>query len=111
MPKASKAAKPFGPSWMPAPISPSCGACSSTLTENPRRVSASAAARPPIPPPATSTGSLDCVASMSCLLIACTDHQYTEHKCSDRLGVVKQGFTHKEWKPDEEGSLARHRSR
>src|SRR5262245_65790545 len=56
MPRASNAEKAFGPSWMPAPISPSCGACSSAFTLKPRRVSASAAASPPMPPPATSTG-------------------------------------------------------
>src|ERR671936_260290 len=41
---------------MPAPISPNCGACSSTTLRKPLRASASAAARPPMPPPATITG-------------------------------------------------------
>src|SRR3954468_17436305 len=43
---------------MPAPISPNCGACSSTMLLNPLRASASAAARPPMPPPAITTGFL-----------------------------------------------------
>ncbi len=55
-PSASNAANAFGPSWMPAPISPKCGDCSSTLTLKPWRLSANAAARPPMPPPTTSTG-------------------------------------------------------
>jgi hypothetical protein len=41
---------------MPAPISPNCGACSSTTERQPFLASASAAARPPMPPPATMTG-------------------------------------------------------
>src|SRR6185503_18724300 len=43
---------------MPAPISPNCGACSSTIERKPLRASASAAASPPMPPPAMTTGSL-----------------------------------------------------
>src|ERR1041385_2638348 len=38
---------------MPAPISPSCPACSSRVTRMPFRASAIAAVRPPIPPPTT----------------------------------------------------------
>src|SRR5689334_5510479 len=40
---------------MPAPTSPNSGACSSTRTRRPRRVSAKAAPRPPMPPPTTIT--------------------------------------------------------
>src|SRR5258706_4214249 len=85
MPSASSAAKAFGPNWMPAPISPSCGACSSTLTEKPRRTKASATATPPMPPPATSTGRdaedvfMGCPVSGN--LTVCTDTQYTDDKC------------------------------
>src|SRR6478672_6620321 len=57
-PSASSACQALGAIWMPAPISPNCGACSSTTLLNPLRASASAAARPPMPPPATITGSL-----------------------------------------------------
>src|SRR5438067_7562664 len=57
-PSASSACHAFGAIWIPAPISPNCGACSSTTLWNPLRASASAAARPPMPPPATITGSL-----------------------------------------------------
>src|SRR5512146_1055432 len=41
---------------MPAPISLNSDPCSNTLTLRPLRPSARAAARPPMPPPATSTG-------------------------------------------------------
>jgi hypothetical protein len=54
--KASKALKALGPSWMPAPISPSDFACSRTFTAKPWRASASAAASPPMPPPAMRMG-------------------------------------------------------
>src|SRR5665647_1351465 len=64
MPSASKAWNALGPSCMPAPISPISGDCSSTWTEKPWRTSASAAARPPMPPPATITGS-SCVIYLS----------------------------------------------
>src|SRR3954471_472313 len=57
-PKASSACQAFGAIWMPAPISPNCGACSSTMLLKPLRASASAAARPPMPPPAMITGDL-----------------------------------------------------
>src|SRR4051812_11695086 len=57
-PKASSACQAFGAIWMPAPISPNCGACSSTMLLNPLRASANAAARPPMPPPAITTGFL-----------------------------------------------------
>src|SRR3954462_14172913 len=57
-PKASSACQALGAIWMPAPISPNCGACSSTMLLTPWRASASAAARPPMPPPAMITGFL-----------------------------------------------------
>src|SRR3954470_8388802 len=55
-PSASSACHALGAIWMPAPISPNCGACSTTTLLNPLRASASAAARPPMPPPAMITG-------------------------------------------------------
>src|SRR5262245_1000 len=55
-PSASSACQALGAIWMPAPISPNCGACSSTTERKPLRASASAAARPPMPPPAMTTG-------------------------------------------------------
>src|SRR5919204_5669641 len=57
-PSASSACQAFGAIWIPAPISPNCGACSSTTLLKPFRASASAAARPPMPPPAMITGVL-----------------------------------------------------
>src|SRR3954465_12857090 len=57
-PSASSACQALGAIWMPAPISPNCGACSSTTLLNPFLASASAAARPPMPPPAMITGGL-----------------------------------------------------
>src|SRR6266850_2939719 len=57
-PSASSACQALGAIWMPAPISPNWGACSSTTLLNPLRASASAAARPPMPPPAMTTGLL-----------------------------------------------------
>src|SRR5437763_3373316 len=57
-PRASSACQALGAIWMPAPISPNCGACSSTTLLKPLRASASAAASPPMPPPATITGAL-----------------------------------------------------
>src|SRR6185503_11781781 len=57
-PSASSACQALGAIWMPAPISPNCGACSRTIERKPLRASASAAARPPMPPPAMTTGSL-----------------------------------------------------
>src|SRR3954463_14552901 len=57
-PSASSACQALGAIWMPAPISPNCGACSRTMLLKPLRASASAAARPPMPPPAMTTGSL-----------------------------------------------------
>src|SRR5436190_12201643 len=57
-PSASSACQALGAIWMPAPISPNCGACSSTMLLKPLRASASAAARPPMPPPAMMTGFL-----------------------------------------------------
>src|SRR5689334_1976426 len=57
-PRASSACQALGAIWMPAPISPNCGACSSTMLLKPLRASASAAARPPMPPPAMMTGDL-----------------------------------------------------
>src|SRR6185503_3550390 len=56
-PSASSACQALGAIWMPAPISPNCGACSRTTERKPLRASASAAARPPMPPPAMTTGS------------------------------------------------------
>src|SRR5262245_52523217 len=47
---------PFGPICRPAPISAKASAASSTRTEKPCRANAIAAASPPIPPPAISTG-------------------------------------------------------
>src|SRR5437868_6548004 len=55
-PSRSKQWKAFGASWMPAPISPSAAAFSSTTTENPLRARPSAVASPPMPPPATRIG-------------------------------------------------------
>src|SRR3970282_2355388 len=46
----------LGASWMPAPTPPTSGASPSTTARKPLRASPSAAARPPIPPPATITG-------------------------------------------------------
>src|SRR5439155_22338828 len=57
-PSASSACHAFGAIWMPAPISPNCGACSRTMLLKPLRASANAAARPPMPPPAITTGVL-----------------------------------------------------
>src|SRR3954470_5873622 len=57
-PSASSACQALGAIWMPAPISPNCGACSSTMLLKPLRASASAAASPPMPPPAITTGFL-----------------------------------------------------
>src|SRR5260370_6314455 len=57
-PSASSGCQALGAIWMPEPISPTCGACSSTTLLNPLRASASAAARPPMPPPAMITGLL-----------------------------------------------------
>src|SRR5438270_4018235 len=57
-PSASSACQALGAIWMPAPISPNSGACSSTTLLNPLRASASAAASPPMPPPAMITGLL-----------------------------------------------------
>src|SRR5947208_8855382 len=54
-PSRSKQWKALGPSSMPAPISPSCAAFSSTSEAMPFWASASAAARPPMPPPAIRT--------------------------------------------------------
>src|SRR4029077_1923101 len=51
-PRRSKQWKALGPSWMPAPISPSWLAFSSTREAMPFWASASAAASPPMPPPA-----------------------------------------------------------
>src|SRR5688572_7851934 len=57
-PSASSACQALGAIWMPAPISPNCGACSRTMERKPLRASANAAARPPMPPPAMTTGDL-----------------------------------------------------
>src|SRR5438477_904303 len=57
-PRASSACQALGAIWMPAPISPNSGACSSTTLLKPLRASASAAASPPMPPPAMITGLL-----------------------------------------------------
>src|SRR5216684_2887199 len=54
-PSRSKQWKALGPSWMPAPISPSCAAFSSTSEAMPFWASPSAAANPPMPPPAIRT--------------------------------------------------------
>src|ERR1700722_4742727 len=51
-PRRSKQWNAFGPSWMPAPISPSWLAFSSTSEAMPFCASASAVASPPMPPPA-----------------------------------------------------------
>jgi hypothetical protein len=45
----------FGESWMPAPVSESCEACSSNVTRKPDCASISAALRPPMPAPAMMT--------------------------------------------------------
>src|SRR5713226_1606835 len=54
-PRRSKQWKALGPSWMPAPISPSWAAFSSTSEPMPCWASANAAASPPMPPPAMRT--------------------------------------------------------
>src|SRR5215468_1150159 len=51
-PRRSKQWKALGPSWMPAPISPSWLAFSSTSEAMPFWASARAVASPPMPPPA-----------------------------------------------------------
>src|SRR5258707_2346413 len=51
-PSRSKQWNALGPSWMPAPISPNWAAFSSTTEAMPFCASASAVARPPMPPPA-----------------------------------------------------------
>src|SRR5260370_41906360 len=57
-PRRSKQWKALGPSWMPAPISPRRLAFSSTSEAMFFCANASAAARPPMPPPAMRTLSL-----------------------------------------------------
>src|SRR4051812_12347929 len=54
-PSAIRMRVAFGESWMPAPISESCAACSSTVTRKPERASISAAHKPPMPAPAMTT--------------------------------------------------------
>src|SRR5439155_20622485 len=56
MPRTSNMRNTLGPNWMPAPISLSSLACSSTCTGNPARVRLSAADRPPMPAPTMRTG-------------------------------------------------------
>jgi hypothetical protein len=52
------------------------GACSSTCTSKPWRTSASAAARPPMPPPATSTGKSFVSIAMRHLVLENGKHTY-----------------------------------
>src|SRR2546423_13947435 len=54
--RGSSAGQGLGGIGMPGRISPNCGACPSPPLWKPWRGSASAAARPPMPPPATITG-------------------------------------------------------
>src|SRR4051812_37949825 len=54
-PRRSKQWNAFGPSWMPAPISPSWLAFSITSEAMPFCASARAVASPPMPPPAMRT--------------------------------------------------------
>src|SRR5471032_2936900 len=54
-PSRSKQWKAFGPSWMPAPISPNWLAFSKTSEAMSFCASASAVASPPMPPPAIRT--------------------------------------------------------
>src|SRR5206468_11355902 len=55
-PSASIACQAFGASWIPAPISPNSCACSRTSTRKPLIARPSAAANPPMPPPAITIG-------------------------------------------------------
>jgi hypothetical protein len=50
-PSARSAISALGLRWRPAPMSLSAGDCSQTTISAPRRSNASAAARPPTPPP------------------------------------------------------------
>ena len=51
-PSAIRMRVALGESWMPAPVSSSRSACSSSATRKPRCASVSAAVRPPMPAPA-----------------------------------------------------------
>src|SRR6185312_15017150 len=51
-PSAIRMRVAFGESWMPAPVSCNCSACSSSVTRKPLRASISAALKPPMPAPA-----------------------------------------------------------
>src|ERR1700722_15976561 len=54
-PRSIRMRAALGESWMPAPVSSSRSACSSTTTRKPFWASANAAVSPPIPAPATIT--------------------------------------------------------
>src|SRR5215467_15786057 len=56
-PRRCSTRTPLGPSWMPAPGPPKLERCSRTTDLRPVLASASARARPPMPPPTMSTGS------------------------------------------------------
>src|SRR3984893_15740003 len=84
-PSASKAWNAFGPSWMPAPISPSAGAFSSTMTLLPARASPRAALKPPIPPPAIRIGLLSLP-----FLIRCLRDRFFSAK--DQAGAPRSGM-------------------
>src|SRR3954452_9551037 len=80
-PSASSACQAFGAIWMPAPISPNCGACSRTMLLKPLRASASAAARPPMPPPAMITGLLFLEEDRDAIELAFGIHQINTLVC------------------------------
>src|SRR6476661_7450401 len=54
-PSAIRVLVALGESWMPAPASERCPACSSRVTRNPDRASISAVVSPPMPAPAMMT--------------------------------------------------------
>src|SRR6266480_2076298 len=83
-PSASMACQAFGASWMPAPISPNSAACSSTMTRKLRRARPSATARPPIPPPATTTG--------LALRAAITGTDYRSEYCREQLNCALRDY-------------------
>src|SRR6185312_4214514 len=65
-PRRSSTAMALGASCSPAPSSPNSGDFSTTCTRRPRRASASAVARPPMPPPTIRVGSLSTIVTGRC---------------------------------------------
>src|SRR5476649_2082159 len=93
-PRRSKQWNAFGPSWMPAPISPNCEAFSSTSEAMPFCASASAAASPPMPPPAMRTLPVALMGTTNDLLVvqlADLGAGETEDAGQDLVGVLAQG--------------------